>query len=131
MQLSANIIATLLLASTQLLSTSALAIGNLTLAHSLEARGDLKTPTGVSYSIGKCVVKSGEDHCEIKGVDYSCINSACRQSDIGAPCTLADSDNFGGTKAKCPLNLVEYEWDWPWVDCKDPKNKNWGTCKQK
>ena len=55
--------------------------------------------------------------CKVPGglhSSYSCRNSECRQVDEGKACPIAP-DEKGHFVAKCPYNLLPYEWDWPWT----------------
>ena len=71
---------------------------------------------------GKCT-KDGR--CKVPGGlhdPYDCWSSLCLLTDRGKPCVIAPGIN-GDWVAKCPYNLLPYEWEWPWVDhSKDKKN---------
>lgn len=72
-------------------------------------RGDwITTMKGKCTGNGLCKVPHGIK----KG--YKCRHSECRPEDKGTPCVLA-RDEIGNFVGKCPVNLLPYEWDWPWV----------------
>ncbi|KPI38605.1 uncharacterized protein AB675_4248 [Cyphellophora attinorum] len=66
---------------------------------------------------GKCVRGDAtqEAACKVpKGQHsaYACRNSNCKGK-MGAKCVIAPAEH-GEWVAKCPVNLLPYEWDWPW-----------------
>ncbi|KIY03004.1 uncharacterized protein Z520_01470 [Fonsecaea multimorphosa CBS 102226] len=87
--------------------------------------GDLNA-RGLEKMDGKCTSKGG---CKVPGglhSAYSCWNSKCNvttsatKGDEGKNCTIAPGMD-GEWVAKCPTNLLPYEWEWPWVP---PKKDN-------
>ncbi|OQV00433.1 hypothetical protein CLAIMM_05927 [Cladophialophora immunda] len=79
---------------------------------------------------GKCTAKGG---CKVPGglhSAYPCWNSKCNVTakagdadDTGKNCTIAPGMD-GAWVAKCPTNLLPYEWAWPWVP---PKKSSKGS----
>jgi hypothetical protein len=71
---------------------------------------------GTCSSDGRCKVPGGVHN------SYPCHHSKCRPTDKGAPCIIAPRED-GDWVAKCPENLLPYDWSWPWVDPKKNKDK--------
>ena len=42
-------------------------------------------------------------------------NTPRLQCPKGGKCTIAYAED-GKMQAKCPQNLLSYEWEWPWID---------------
>lgn len=68
---------------------------------------EIKTMNGKCTESGRCRVPGG-----IKKKGYGCRNSECRPEHVGLDCKLA-RDEEGTFVAKCPLNRLSYEWEWP------------------
>ncbi|EXJ73512.1 uncharacterized protein A1O5_03273 [Cladophialophora psammophila CBS 110553] len=94
---------------------------------SLGARG-LKKMDGKCTSSGGCKVPGGLHSA------YPCWNSICNVTthnagavgpDKGKNCTIAPGMG-GAWVAKCPTNLLPYEWEWPWVPPRKDDGKGKG-----